>query len=125
MLFRSLAASTAQMADLLCSHVDELRAMPVLDFIHWMYQSGARGQVFQTPKERAIAAEMQDKDLEIATMRGFSLGWDLATTQPRIDDLGTDDLLLTPYELHQLAYHGQRSGFKKVNLVQELQHGTH
>ena len=116
----AVAAPIVQLAYLLCSHVDELRTMPVHEFMFSLYESGVRGTAFMSTKEASIASKMDAKDLEIATLRALSIGHELARTQPRLDDLNGEDLLLTPFEVHELAYEGRRSGFTRINLTKEL-----
>ncbi|MDM0043999.1 hypothetical protein QTH91_05860 [Variovorax dokdonensis] len=114
----AIAGPATWAAYLYASCIKEFQAYPGDLFAQWLYDSGVTGRIFQSPETEGMATRMDPEELRAAILQGFELGWRLAATAPRLDESERDqDLLLTPHELHQLAYQNKCSGFNRIDLT--------
>lgn len=112
----AVAGGPAQLAFILCKAFPELRSLDALDFIYLMRDSGATGRGFQSPTDFQIAEGMDPKDRQQAELRGFSLGWDMAATNPAVTEWPGERLYLDRNDIFELAYEGRTSGFKQAHM---------
>jgi len=112
----AIAGPTTWVAYLIASYVKELQLLPADQFARLLHESKVTGRAFMADGLGYVAHHMDPSALVDATLRGFMLGHELAIREPSLDEQSRrEDFVLTPQELRQLAFYGQRS-FKHSNL---------